>query len=91
MDVAAMVRDGRMGYLDGVRAGMYRPLGRGDLRIEDIVCSIEDAGYEGWYVLEQDTTLAGPPARGEGPFGDAKVSVGFLRRLAAGRGGRVVE
>jgi inosose dehydratase len=89
MDVAAMVRDGRMGYLEGVRAGMYRPLGQGDLRIEDLVCSVEDAGYEGWYVLEQDTALAGPPAEGEGPFADAEASVGFLRRLAAGRGGRV--
>jgi inosose dehydratase len=89
MDVAGRVREGRVGYADGVRAGMYRPLGAGDLPIADIVSALEDSGYAGWYVLEQDTVLAKPPPGGQGPYADAAASVGFLRRLSAGLDGRV--
>jgi inosose dehydratase len=89
MDVAERVRAGRLGYAEGVRAGMYRPLGAGDLAMADIVGALEDAGYAGWYVLEQDTVLTELPPEGWGPYADAAASVGFLRRLAAGADGRV--
>jgi inosose dehydratase len=86
MDVAERVRGGRLGYADAVRAGMYRPLGAGDLPMGDVVAALEDAGYAGWYVLEQDTVLAELPSEGRGPYADAAASVGFLRQLAAGVG-----
>jgi inosose dehydratase len=42
---------------------------------------LERAGYEGWYVLEQDAMLgADPPADG-GPVGDVRASLGFLRSV----------
>ena len=45
---------------------MYRPLGRGDVDFAAIVGYLRDRGYDGWYVLEQDTILTEEP-RGEGP------------------------
>ena len=42
-------------------------------------------GYDGWYVLEQDTILTEEP-RGEGPVADVRKSADYLRALlTAGR------
>jgi inosose dehydratase len=41
------------------------------------------AGYDGWFVLEQDNALNAEPAIGAGPFADAKASVEFLRQVLA--------
>ncbi|MEP7192494.1 MAG: sugar phosphate isomerase/epimerase [Actinomycetota bacterium] len=72
---ARRVRSGEVTYTEAVRGGMYRPLGQGDVDIASIVASLEGAGYDGWYVLEQDTILAGPPRTtsahaGPSPAGD---------------------
>ena len=42
-------------------------------------------GYDGWYVLEQDTILPGDPS-GEGPVADVRTSVEYLRGLFAKAG-----
>jgi len=55
--VAARVRAGVIGYARAVAAGLYRPLGRGDVGISGIIALLEAAGYAGWYVLEQDRVL----------------------------------
>lgn len=78
------VREGRTGYSAAVAAGMYRPLGGGDLDIAGLVGALEAAGYPGWYVMEQDTVLTGEPDDGEGPVADVRVSVAYLRGLADG-------
>jgi inosose dehydratase len=77
---AAKVRDGDVTYTDAVAAGLYRPLGRGDVDVAEIVRLLEGRGYQGWYVLEQDTVLTGPPD-GEGPLADVRDSVAYLRSL----------
>ncbi|HEX5300892.1 MAG TPA: TIM barrel protein [Streptosporangiaceae bacterium] len=83
--VAAQVRSGRLTYTEGVRRGMYRPLGRGDVDFAAIVGHLRSRDYDGWYVLEQDTILTGEP-RGEGPVSEVRESAGYLRTLlAAGR------
>ena len=46
-------------------SGMYRPLGAGDVDVAAIVTSLENAGYAGWYVLEQDTILDAVADRGQ--------------------------
>jgi len=80
---AASVRAGRIGYADAVRDGLYRPLGQGDVDIAAIVTSLEQAGYDGWYVLEQDTILAGPPTGvADEPQTDVRASVAHLRAVA---------
>ena len=59
---------------------MYRPLGTGDVDGSAIVGSLRARGYDGWYVLEQDTILSEEP-RGEGPVADVRTSVENLRGL----------
>jgi inosose dehydratase len=67
-------------YTDGVRDGMYRPLGSGDIDIAAIIDVLEAHDYRGWYTMEQDTILTGPP-EGEGPVVDVRAGVDFLRGL----------
>ncbi|HEV2783620.1 MAG TPA: TIM barrel protein [Actinophytocola sp.] len=57
--VADVVRAGRISYTHAVGSGMYVPLGDGDLDVPELVRVLTDAGYTGWYVLEQDTALSG--------------------------------
>ena len=78
--IAARVRSGRLTYTEGVRRGMYRPLGRGDVDFAAIVGHLRGRGYDGWYVLEQDTILTEEP-RDEGPVADVRESAGYLRAL----------
>ena len=80
---ARRVQSGAVTYTEAVRQGMYRPLGQGDVDIAAIVGSLEGAGYDGWYVLEQDTILSGPPTAGEpGPIADVRASLEHLRSIA---------
>lgn len=70
-----------MSLLQGVQAGVFRPLGQGDVAIDEVVLSLESAGYSGWYVLEQDTAILGAvPEPGEGPIREVDKSLSFLER-----------
>jgi inosose dehydratase len=77
--LAAEVAAGRLPFGDAVRRGMFRPLGEGDVDIAGIVDSLEAAGYDGWYVLEQDVMLPGEPD-GDGPVSDVRACLAFLTR-----------
>jgi len=79
--LANRVKSGEITYYQGVVAGMYVPLGQGDVDVAGIVRSLETAGYSGWYVLEQDNVISEEPAEGAGPYLDAKASVSYLRSL----------
>ena len=81
--LARRVQDGRLTYTQGVREGMYRPLGSGDVDVSAIVGSLHARGYDGWYVLEQDTILTEEP-RGEGPVADVRASADYLRSVLRG-------
>jgi inosose dehydratase len=88
LELARRVQAGELSYTDGVAAGMYVPLGQGDVDIAAIVGALEDAGYGGWYVLEQDTILPGPPEDDdEGPLADVRTSFDYLLALAAQHSG----
>jgi inosose dehydratase len=78
--LARRVQDGRLTNTQGVRGGMYRPLGSGDVDVPAIVGSLRARGYDGWYVLEQDTILTEEP-RGEGPVADVWASAEYLRSV----------
>ncbi|MHC8609839.1 sugar phosphate isomerase/epimerase family protein (plasmid) [Paenarthrobacter ureafaciens] len=78
--VAERVQAGELSYTDGVKTGMYVPLGQGDVGITGIVKDLLAAGYSGWFTMEQDTILEGAPAD-EGPIQDVRQSVAFLRAL----------
>ena len=79
--LANRVKSGEITYYQGVVAGMYVPLGQGDVDVAAIVRSLEASGYSGWYVLEQDNVVSEEPAEGAGPYRDAKASVTYLRTL----------
>lgn len=76
--MAARVRAGELTYTDAVGAGMYRPLGKGDVDVPSIVRGLVASGYQGWFVLEQDKVLDGPDAD---PLADVLSSVDYLRSL----------
>ena len=80
--VADKVRAGRLSYTEAVAAGMYRPLGTGDVDVESIVQTLQGHGYAGWYTLEQDTILTEEP-RGEGPVTDVRTSADYVSGLLA--------
>jgi inosose dehydratase len=69
---------GRRTYSDAVRDGLYKPLGEGSVDIAGFVEVLEAAGYDGWYVLEQDAMLADQPPQPGGPIGDVRASQAFL-------------
>ena len=78
--IAAKVRSGRLTYSEGVRAGMYRPLGTGDVNVEAILKTLRANNYQGWYTLEQDTILTEEPT-GVGPVRDVAISADYVRGL----------
>jgi inosose dehydratase len=79
--MAQRVRSGELSYAEGVRAGLYRPLGEGDLDIPEVVNRMEEAGFQGWYVLEQDMALTAEPDPANGPLMAARQSLEYFRRL----------
>lgn len=83
LGIARTVQSGERSYYDAVIAGLYRPLGRGDVDVRSILASLADAGYDGWFVLEQDNVLRAEPAPGSGPVDDARSSVDYLRATLA--------
>ncbi|MFC4587337.1 TIM barrel protein [Sphaerisporangium corydalis] len=80
--LAEQVRAGKLTYTDAVRAGIYRPLGRGDVDVAGIVTRLGAAHYQGWYVMEQDVVLDGEPPEGEGPEAAVRESLAYLSGLA---------
>ncbi len=81
--LARTVQSGERTYYDAVIAGMYRPLGQGDVDVRSILRSLAGSGYDGWFVLEQDNVLSELPAAGRGPIDDARQSVAYLRAVLA--------
>ncbi|MCP3988918.1 MAG: inosose dehydratase, partial [Actinomycetia bacterium] len=68
--------------MEGVQAGMFCSMGRGDIPIAKIVTELERTGYDGWYVLEQDVALTeGEPPEGNGPMLQVVESVEMLRSV----------
>ncbi|PWU59209.1 inosose dehydratase [Micromonospora globispora] len=85
IDWVRRVQSGEVTYTEAVAGGMYVPLGQGDVDVKAIVTALEDSGYAGWYVLEQDCILAGSPATGSAepnPVADVRASIEHLLAVA---------
>jgi inosose dehydratase len=76
--LAERVAAGELGYEQAVRRGVFKPLGDGDVDAEPVIELLEDSGYRGWYVLEQDIMLDDEPEEGEGPIEDVRRSLAFV-------------
>ena len=81
-EVADRIRSGLFTHTLRAFALTYRPLGQGDLDIEAVFTRLQDAGYRGWYVLEQDTALTAEPELTRGPVAAAQQSLEYFRRIA---------
>lgn len=79
--VADRLRRGELSLVQAVQAGLFRPLGAGDVRVTEVLNGLD--GYERWLVLEQDTALTGEePPVGSGPVIDVRTSIEYLHTLA---------
>lgn len=79
-EIAAKVRSGELSYTDAVEQGIYVPLGDGDVDVEALVKLVQEAGYAGWFVLEQDTQLKdGSPV--DKPLKDTARSLAHLSKI----------
>ena len=76
-DLAAQVQRGETTYTAAVAAGMYVPLGTGDVDLAGILGTLRNHGYDGWYVREQDTILSGPE-QADAALADVRTSLAFL-------------
>lgn len=83
-DLAAEVRAGRLGYTEAVGRGLYVPLGEGDVDVASMVRAVQAAGYDGWYVLEQDTAL-GETSPDDVPRRDTERSLAELAKIVQAR------
>jgi inosose dehydratase len=85
-ELAVLMRSRELGYVPAVQQGLFRQLGTGTARVAESVYALEHMGYDGWYVLEQDLSLASVDiARDAGPMTDVRRSIEFLRELAGER------
>jgi inosose dehydratase len=84
--VAGRLRAGELELVAAVQTGLFRPLGEGGARVAETVRALEEEGYTGWYVLEQDCALptADLPV-GSGPIADVRRSIAFLEALSGER------
>jgi inosose dehydratase len=90
--IAARLRAGELTLVEATQAGLFRPLGRGDVRIDEVVDLLHAAGYGRWLVLEQDTAITGEePPVGRGPVIDVRTSIDYLHPPAPARRERVAE
>lgn len=82
--IAGRMRAGELELVPAVQSGLFRPLGEGDAPVGETVRALENGGYTGWYVLEQDTALpSGDIPPGTGPIVDVRRSIAFLEALPA--------
>jgi inosose dehydratase len=84
--VAARLRAGELTLVEATQEGLFRPLGQGDARIDEVLDALDRTGYERWLVLEQDAAITGPePPVGGGPMLDVRKSIEWLTTLAPER------
>lgn len=78
---ANRIRQGLSTYSAEVKAGMYRPLGKGDAQIADVMRFLESIDYRGKLVLEQDVMLGSEPKVHAGPVEAVIESLDYLKSL----------
>jgi inosose dehydratase len=84
--LAERVRRGELSLVRATQLGLFRPLGRGDARLDEVVRLLDQQGYERWLVLEQDLAITGTePPVGGGPALDVARSIEFLSTPAPRR------
>ena len=78
---AARIQNRTSTYSTEVKNGMYKPLGKGDAQISEVIRFLDGINYEGKLVLEQDVMLDQAPAVGAGPISAVRESIVFLKSI----------
>ncbi|WP_124054317.1 sugar phosphate isomerase/epimerase family protein [Arcanobacterium ihumii] len=81
-DMTDKLLPGEIVWGEGVKAGMFAPIGEGDIDFQKIVTLLDEAGFDGYYVLEQDIMIDEEPPEGAGPIESARKSFEALKALA---------
>ncbi len=74
----AEARRTRLGFLDGVRTGVFCELGRGCVRFSELLAELEKINYDGWAIVEQDVD---PDQSDQRPIESAIASREYLKTL----------
>jgi len=74
VSVLERLRKERLGFTIGIRQRVFTELGRGCLDVPGLLGALRDIGYDGWLMVEQDSTWL-PPAE------SARTSRDYLRSL----------
>lgn len=82
-NLARRLASRRIGFREAAIAGVFRPLGEGDVDVAEVIRPLEQSGYNGWYVLEQDCVVNSRPQDNEGPARDVRTSSDYLRKVLA--------
>ncbi|OLD25383.1 MAG: hypothetical protein AUJ02_05310 [Chloroflexi bacterium 13_1_40CM_3_65_12] len=77
--LAGQVRDNRIDYAHAVGAGLFKQLGSGDAKVEEVIETLRRSGYRGWYAIDQDARLAAE----DKPLPGIKRALDYVRRLVA--------
>jgi inosose dehydratase len=77
-DLAEQVRDRGDDYAEAVSLGLFKPLGEGAAKVDQVVEALRSSQYRGWYTLRQETRLASPEDR---PLGRVSRSLDYLMPL----------
>lgn len=80
-DIAAKLLPGELTWSEAIKAGVFAPIGEGDIDFPAIVKALGEAGFDGYYVLEQDIMLDEEPPADGGPVTNAKTSFEALAAL----------
>jgi inosose dehydratase len=79
LGVAGRLAARELTFKEAAQENAFRPLGDGDVDLGAVLGRLEDAGYSGWYVLEQDSVVGAEPPEGEGPVVEVRKSLDYLR------------
>jgi inosose dehydratase len=69
-----------MDYPQAVSDGLFKALGSGDARVDDVVETLRRSRYRGWYAIDQDVRLE---SNEEKPLPGIKRALDHVRRLVA--------
>lgn len=81
-DMAAELLSGEIAWTEAIKAGVFTPIGEGDINFAEIAKLLKEAGFDGYWVLEQDVMIDEEPAPGAGPIDNVKKSFDALKALA---------
>jgi inosose dehydratase len=87
-ELTARLAARELDFREASRRGAFRPLGEGDVGVGRLLEVLQEGGYSGWYVLEQDTVVEHEPAKGKGPVLDVEKSLAFVEQSLNGTANR---